>query len=561
MARSTGALIAVLALTTGAFNTGATADTGSTAPSAPPAATTPTQAEAGEPDLSVTASVPDETYLMGEKIPVTVNVTNNGDADAEGVKGLTSSGEGFHFSTEWQTWGDFDSATGATVAAGETLTVEVVGSVDSWDSGETVLSIHLWGHGDANPADDRTEVVLNVVPPSVTDTVSGIVFGDANDNGQFEIGEQLAGVTVVLSGRSTYLDTSTGKDGRFTFSEISAGTYDLSFQDLPDGWVIRYGHPIAVDGSGATSDLRYATQRPLSDALQATIEFAEPTYQPGDIAELTVKLTNNGSAPLSGIQAACDRAAEGPHLEGFDDTARWGELVWGGGGVSIDAGETRTFAVTGIVPDDAIDYGVVHVICDFGPKDFINGFPVVHTWAKVPGLSTDTWGTVVHDSDGDFTGDENITNTKIALIDPQTDTVVAKGKTNAEGRVDLAGVPAGTYTPRVYGPWKLRDENAYVHVKANDPRSQGWAVYVVPGPNVPDPDEGDNGDNGTGSETDPPESPAATPPIGSGGDGGSTPVGLASTGVDILAPIGAGLAAVLAGVGALLFSRRRRAEA
>jgi len=77
-----------------------------------------------------------------------------------------------------------------------------------------------------------------LVPSGVTNTssgiVSGLVFVDANGNGQHDAGEVgLPGVQITLSGASTSnqqvnLTTTTDTNGDYTFFQVQPGTYQLS---------------------------------------------------------------------------------------------------------------------------------------------------------------------------------------------------------------------------------------------------------------------------------------------------------------------------------------------
>ncbi|MBE1499000.1 hypothetical protein H4696_006100 [Amycolatopsis lexingtonensis] len=67
----------------------------------------------------------------------------------------------------------------------------------------------------------------------------------------------------------------------------------------------------------------------MNGALTASLAFTQDSYQPGDLAHLTVTLANSGPTPLTGIVAACNRVGDG-HLLNATGPG-WGDLVWNRG--------------------------------------------------------------------------------------------------------------------------------------------------------------------------------------------------------------------------------------
>lgn len=525
-------------------------------PAAPAAPGTPSGTSEATPDVKVSATVPDTTYLMGDTIPVTITITNVGGADATGVTGHIYGTDEFWFSDNTEDWGEFSwYGRGGTIAAGETVVLTVTGEVTSWTGGPSHITVWMDTPWDPNWDDNWVyDLPISVVSPSVTDTVAGVVFGDANGNGTFDPGEGLGGVNLNLGG-PTYSDVTTAADGSFAFTDLPAGLYSLStFEAAPGGWVVPDITDLRLDGSGRYTDLVIATERPLTDSLSAQISFDKDRYQPGDVASLTITLTNTGPVDLSGIMANCDRFGGSHHLQSPQD---WGDLGYPGPGATVGAGETITFHATGTVPNSAADYGYVYVHCDFGPAlDKPIGYPDAYAQAKVPGKKADTSGVVYQDRDGNgwFDDGEGVAKVRVGLVDPDTGKVVARTSTDAEGHAEFTDVPTGLYRLQVYGPWKIvGDDTARAIV--GRPDLSGWQLRVERGPNVPEP----GGDVPPTPITEP---PATQPPAASGGTGsGGGPGGLASTGVDAVTLGTVGLLTVLAGLGAVLLTRRRREAA
>ncbi|PXY32261.1 CARDB domain-containing protein [Prauserella muralis] len=539
---------AVLAPAAGAQETGGAS---SSAPSAP----------ASGPDLQVKATVPGGPYVVGEQVRLTVTITNAGDAAATDVRGdVQHDGQlGSYFfvpESEWEELGPHGP--GGTIEAGQTRTVHLNGRLGDWDGGEPVITVSVQTPGETNPADNTAaDLPLPTVAPGTTDTVGGVVYGDANGNRALDPGEELSGVTMSLSADRS-LRTTTGDDGRFTFTSVPAGIYSLSTTGtVPGGWDVPGRWNLRVDGSGEHTGLALRGTRPASENLTASITFAKATYQPGDTARLTITLTNTGPHDVSGIKAFCNRSGEGPHLRGWDDTEHWGQLAPTGTGVTVAAGDTATFDVTGTVPAWAGDHGLVYVECDFGEN---GANPDGNTWAQaaatLPGATADTWGSVYHDRDGDHTADdgETVTGVTLTLVNVYTGEDVASAVARAgDGRADFTGVPAGRYRVDVSGPWRPAEASTVIPVVAGTDRYQGWSLRVVPAPEQPGP--GGDGDENPG----PAQGGGGSDAAGKGGSTGQATEDLASTGVDAVTLTVSAVLALLAGSAALLLARRRRA--
>jgi hypothetical protein len=276
--------------------------------------------------------------------------------------------------------------------------------------------------------------------------------------------------------------------------------------------------------------------------LTAKAEFGATTYKPGDVATVTVTLTNHGKKALTGIKVGCDRLGSAAHLVGYD-REHWGELGYDGPGADLAVGETRVFQAHGEVTQGSQDQGIVYIACDFGDDDrYIFGFPNVYEYVKVPGKTADLGGVVYQDFNGNNTVDpgEAVSNLRFGVSGWKTGPVVAKTTTDVNGVAQFIRLPRGWYAPVVYGPWKIVDPE-----KLTNPMqyTDHFSVKVVPGPDNPEP-------------VDTP--PADPVPPADGGSGSGSSGGLASTGVEVFGPVAGGAAAVFAGILALFYARRLR---
>ncbi len=412
---------------------------------------------------------------------------------------------------------------------------------------------------DVDPGNNQAWYVpVSVVSPEPLQTVSGVVYGDADGDGRFDDGEGLSDVPVKL-GRGLPVDeTTSGSDGRFTFTDVPRGVYELEVPQL-DTWVGPYTYPVRVDGTGEHTDLELRRSSPVSKTLEATLSFDEDSYQPGDTAHVTFTLTNKGDRPLTGVTAYCGGIGDSRDLDGVNEREHFGELVWDGDGVTIAAGATETYHVTGVVREGAADYGYVSLGCSFGPKGTTTGHPWAYDTAKVPGRTGKAAAVVLyHDRDGDYVFDDGevVSGVTVGIRDRDADSRLLTAVTDEHGRASFGEIPAGVYDVEVFGEWRIRTQlrdglefepSLPVHAQ-NEENENTFAV--VPGPYKPLPEEGD----GAG------DSPAGAPSKDTQGpDERADDVDeLASTGVDALTLGGVGAAVLLAGAVTVVIARRRR---
>ncbi|MBB4912308.1 hypothetical protein [Actinophytocola algeriensis] len=411
-----------------------------------------------EGELRVSASVAGGPFLVGgeEPIPVTMTVTNGG-IEERRLWGRVSNVEGSPFHVEGAGWRDLDPyGDGAVFAPGETRTYDLIGHVTEW-AGQPRIRIGVWRPTPNIPEIAETELTFEVVPGDLTDTVGGLVFTDANENSVADPGEELAGLTVRLAkDYSPIREAVSGADGRFSFADVPVGFYQLLYEPLPDGWLLPYSVSVRADGTGSAADVMVRARRPISESLRASVALDRKIYTAGSPARLTVTLTNSGRRPLTGLRAGCDRLGTLFHLLVTQEA--WGELAYEGPGATVQPGQTRTFSVAGTVPEHAVAFGVLSVVCDVGDDDlYLDGAadaPPLYTKVR-SNKTADTEGVVFHDRDDDYVVDdgEAVTNTRIGLRNVTTGRVTADATTDAAGYVTYTDVPVGRYHAEIFGPW------------------------------------------------------------------------------------------------------------
>jgi LPXTG-motif cell wall-anchored protein len=352
-------------------------------------------------------------------------------------------------------------------------------------------------------------------------------------------GEALSGVTFLISGGSPHVTRSATTDaaGVLEFRGLPAGSYYTQVSWIGSGWFVPLWS--GQVGGGHDPDVLLRAIPELGDRFAVSLAFTQPEYRSDDIPRALLTLRNTGTVLLTDLAADCGDADVG-------------ELTPNGPGVVLRPGETRVFTVTKapttnweaqrghlwmqcrvgapLLHQDTTANAVTRIIAPWAPR------VVGRLWAQtsVPPL-------------GPPSG-YPLPGVKIYLRDQIDGAIVARAVTNANGDFTFLNVRPGPYGVGVVGPWK-GGYNSSMVVMAGENGSPSHDVYVVPGPNQPDPD---------------PESSPLPPPPPAGGGGSTSPPPF--TGKPVLAATGAnvtwlafgGLLSLIAG--ALLVLRARPAR-
>ncbi len=500
-----------------------------------------------QPDLDVSFDFK-PSYPTNEDVHFSIKITNTRSVPVAGLQVA-------HFFTNPDDlevpfidgWGPLGQKPGVTLPPGESFVQQVVGQIKDISQDHAVLRGFVYdesGHGVAPGFDYSIKLEKTTGHPT------GLVYGDRNGDGKPDKGEALAGTTVTLRyGNLTYHATS-DQDGNVDFGEIPAARYSVGGEVI-DGWLF----PLQTVQVGPGTNLAIRGVRPLNGALKASMAFTQDSYQAGDLAHLAVTLSNSGPIPLTGIIAGCDRFGSAIALKGFGPG--WGDLGNTAGGVTVPAGETRTFDVTEQVPEAARTSGVVTADCDFGYREVeIGSNPTAHAQAAVPGVKATLVGDVaVYDDRGEVK--QGIAGAKVVLVSDRHCPVVGEQTTDGKGHFEFHDlVPGPEYRLFFLPPagWKIKYDNPFsIFVRGPADRPVRLQVEAgqgdAPLPVVPA--------NPADCGAAPTSTTGATGAAGTGGgqSGGS---GLASTGVDALGLGALALIALVLGGGLVIGARRRR---
>ncbi|MEU0879891.1 SdrD B-like domain-containing protein [Lentzea sp. NPDC005914] len=454
-------------------------------------------------DLRGTVKFEKDRYESHEIVRMWLTVTNVGGQTAERAR-LEHRLQSLDVPDEQ--WGDFRPyGPGTRIPAGESRTFEVTGKIHDFRDGRLTVSRWLDYLGRPNPHNSYFSGDVEVV--QTRGDLTGVVYADANGNGQQDPGETAPFVVVEANGGAPYgyLKTTTDVFGRFSFKDVPSGDYLIRYT-LADGWIVHVegDDPPSRVEPGAAVKLVARAERPYRETLKSSVVLDKSTYAVGDIAKITIKLTNTGNREISGIQAGCNRVGDANHLGGSDEDPMtgWGDLSFWGKGVTVTPGETKTLVVTEKVPKASRNKRRVVISCDFEPNPGYNtDGPYGFDWASVPGGSGGITGPLYYDRDNNHRVDpgEAIANTRILLLtDKEDGLTVAETTSDALGNVRFEKIPPGEFWLWVDGPWKFDGEWGG-HVQVFGDVVADYNFPVVPGP-APKPDGEEPGQD-TGDDT------------------------------------------------------------
>jgi hypothetical protein len=475
--------------------------------------------------LVVTVAFDQPAYSAIDDITVTVSVTNTGAEPATGVH-LFEEGRGPFGPSHWGAFSPLGD--GAGLAPGERVEVTATALLGVVVD-QLVLTVQARaGTLVSDKATATVPVIVHTAP------LTGHLYRDLDGDATFDPGEAMSGVQVTATGGmpDTTAKARTDATGRFTTEAIPEGAYNLG-SGLPVGW--QHNENMHVDLRVGSPDVLIRAVR-SSSALRASITFDRAAYAVGDTLRERVTLTNTGTADLAGVTARCVEGAAPNQLGGLG----WGDLVhYTAPGVTVRAGETRTFDFTDVVPAGGRLFGFVTVTCWFSTAYKYDDGPAVTARAEVPGGIGSSGGHLYVDRNLNVSIEpgEGVPGVKVFLV-AVDGTVAGRSVTDATGHFWFADVPAGNYELRLSGPWRpLRDVAWRIGVYAGQ-STDAMQVQVVPGSIQPDLDV-------RPAPPPPPPVPQAT----------VRPSTLADTGVRVGELTVLGVLLLLAGA-ALLFVRR-----
>jgi protocatechuate 3,4-dioxygenase beta subunit len=252
---------------------------------------------------------------LGNKVWFDTDQDGIQDANEDGVSGVTvelynGAGTSLLATTKTNALGEyiFNGLAGGNYSvkfiapSGFTITAQTAGADSTVDSNPNVStgftsSINL-------PAGSRNMTVdAGIFNPAANNSIGDFVWADTNSNGVQDPTEAgVSGVTVTLYNTTGGIvaTTVTDKDGKYLFTGLPNGTYQVGFSNLPEGLVLTN----QTTGTGTGSDPDPATGKTANVVLSGGTHLTDvdaglkPTTIPSGTASLGNRvwwdLNNNG---------------------------------------------------------------------------------------------------------------------------------------------------------------------------------------------------------------------------------------------------------------------------
>ena len=508
--------------------------------SAPPASEP--QGERRDVRLTIDATFAPDHYQTGDPLTATVTITNTGTDPATGLSVEENTSRPDRMVLDTPGWG---ALTGVTIAAGATHELVLTGRMTNPHAGLVTLTGTLRdGSGAAVP------FAFEVDAHDVYGTLRGVMYRDQDGDGRFDPGEGRGGTELTLihiDHPSVTHTVTTDAAGEFASEYVDTGTYRLATGSA-DGWHLSSPRRLTVV-EGENDPIQVRTVR-RSSALRATMAFERETYRRDEVAGLKVTLVNESATTLTGVKITCHPGPERNHLTGTGPG--WTPLT--PPGVTLAPGQTRTFRVTERVPEGAFRLGLVEARCDF-TDDATAGADAADTAKVIGGLGVLS-GNAFYRADDTWpeppTNIRLLKNMRVVAVSGDRCPKYLETRTDDLGGWRIDRVPAGPYTVYAFPPPGIglypppgaqvkHDETTVVTI-------EGFEDELATTPPLPEPPPGcagPGGGPGPGGDR-----PAPQPKAGA--------TGLAYTGASVVGIAAIGLAALLAGTGSVLATRRRK---
>ena len=279
----------------------------------------------------------DSTPAEGDSVTFLITVTNNGAAQATGVSLTDQLPAGITFTGSAVTQGSYNSTTGlftiGTLNVGDTATIELTGTVDVGEGGNTITNTTTAATGDqpdtSTAGDDLTEaVVVEILADLVTEKTlaSGNPVPAEGDSVTFQIAVTNNGAAQA-TGVSLVDQLPTGIT--FTSSSVSQGTYNITTGlwnigtiNAGDFAVITLTGTVDVgEGGNTITNITTAATGDQIDPTTAgddldesvtvdnnadlvtvkTLTSGNPTPLEGDVVTYEIEVTNNGTAQATNV--------------------------------------------------------------------------------------------------------------------------------------------------------------------------------------------------------------------------------------------------------------------
>ena len=424
-------------------------------------------------DVALEKTVNNATPNPGDVVTFTISVTNEGELPLSGIEiqdvvpngfsSIANISNGGTATGNTVTWSGISLPLGGSTSVTFDATVEgSTGDTDYLNTAQVTAMDQLDidsepGNDDGDQSEDD-EGSAGIVPNG---SIWGAVLEDTDGDGIRDT--PLAGVTLTLRDAAGNVITTavTDADGKYDFIGLAPGDYTVEqtqpadFRDISD-----------MDGSpdGDTSD----SDNTVDNIIMATVNPGEADMDNDFVEQALTSIwgdvtadsdgDNLGDAPLEGITITLkDAASNVIAIEVTDADGKYDFVGLPAGDYIVEQTQPADFRDVSDEDespdgdagdsDTAVDNSIT-VTTTPGEADMDNDF--------VEQALTSIWGDVTEDLDGDGLGDAPIAGVTITLKDA-AGVVLQTAVTDADGKYDFVGLPAGDYIVEETQPVNFRD--------------------------------------------------------------------------------------------------------
>lgn len=420
--------------------------------------------------LEVTATLDRESYRHPANATIKLNLTNTTDRRISGIQAACDREDAANALGRADGWNVL-KGNGLTLEAGEQRTIFIVEEIPSAarERGSVALNCDFAPLSSWNT--DGPAVHDEAAVTGGTGGYTMVLGYDWNADSRIDPAEAVSGVEVVLLHPQTGAQVAEGRSddaGKIEFTGLGVGDYRAV---VLGGWAFRdAGQDLVHITDQAGFGYRILKYVKPAD-LRGTVKFDKDRYESHETVRMSMTVTNVGG------QTAERARLEWPVSELDIPAEQWGDFRYGGPGVQIPAGESRTFEVTGKMRQ--IGDGKLVVWGSFTylgrPNPHQSGY---HGEVEVVQTKGDVTGVVYTDRNAN--GQQDVGEAAAGVV------VEANGgapygyfktTTDAFGRFSFKDIPSGDYVVR----YTLAD-GWVVHIVGDDPPSRvkpGAAVQLT----------------------------------------------------------------------------------
>ncbi len=265
-------------------------------------------------DLSITKTDGNSAVGLGQTVIYTIVASNAGPSDATGATVIDSLPASLIHAT-WTCSPDTGAActasgsgnlndAGVNIPAGKKVTYTLTATVSSAATSDVVNTVTVTAPSnvsDANPNNNSAADADHLIGGCGSNSIHGVVFNDANDNGALDSGELvIPNVTITLYDQNNNIiaTTTTTSTGSYSFSNLSPGIYTVMETNLSGYVSTTLDHVSVVMGCGTDAVVDYGDRETSATIVDpAVTKYGDPgTAHVGDTVIYTITVGNNGNA-------------------------------------------------------------------------------------------------------------------------------------------------------------------------------------------------------------------------------------------------------------------------